>query len=188
VSGSGVTLRQQVQVFPGLLVTSSILVLVAAVGFDLLAHEPPTHALAVGLVAVIVGIGRLWTLGRFPGVFAAVNAAVVGQPAVHAVSKLTEVAVDVPHSHGWSETVPAITLHVVVALLVVVVAASEPAGRYVASAVLRLVARTRCSPVVPAPARAVSPDHRSEPRAREHELLFTRQARRRGPPTIAPAC
>jgi hypothetical protein len=167
----------------GLLVVSSVTVLLAAVGFDLLADEPPTHALAVGLVALVVGIARLRTVGRFRSVFAAVNLAVVGQPAVHAMSKLTEAVVDVPHAHGWSESVPAIALHVVVALLVLAIATGEPASRYVASTVLSLVARTVRVPLAPVPAHVVPLDRRTEPRARERERLFTRKAHRRGPPT-----
>lgn len=157
--------------------------MVVAVGFDLLADEPPTHALAVGLVALIVGVGRLRMSGRFQGAFVAANLAVVGQPAVHALSKLTQAGADwLPHSHGWPESVSAIALHVTVALLVVAVAASEPACRYVASTVALVAARVLRLPVAPAPAEVVRARRRSEPRAREHQLLFARQTRRRGPP------
>ncbi len=169
----------------GLLVTSSVLVLVAAVAFDVLAEEPPTHALAVGLAALIVGVGRLRTRGRFQGVFAAVNLAVVGQPAVHAMSKLAEAGAGLlPHSHGWFDSLPSLGLHVVVALLVVVIAASEPASRYVASTVVLVLARLhRRSPAPVTPSLAPSV-RRAEPRIRERQLLFTRQAHRRGPPAM----
>lgn len=167
----------------GLLVSSSVLVLVAAVAFDVLAEEPPTHALAVGLAASIVGLGRLRARGRFPGVFAAVNLAVVGQPAVHAVGKLAEAGAGMlPHSHGWFDGLPSLGLHVVVALLVVVVATSEPATRYVASAVV--LVRLHRHPPVAVPPCVVPSDRRAEPRGRERQLLFTRQAHRRGPPAM----
>ncbi|MDD7966156.1 hypothetical protein [Actinomycetospora lemnae] len=162
---------------------SSTLVLLTAVGFDLLADEPPTHALAVGLVALIVGIGRLRLSGRFRGAFAAANLAVVGQPAVHALSKLTQAGADwLPHSHGWPESVSAIALHVAVALLVVGVAASEPACCYVASTVALVVGHVLRRPVAPATTELATTGHRDEPRAREHQLLFAKQAHRRGPP------
>ena len=185
MSGSEATLRRRSHVSIGLLVTSSVLVLVAAVAFDVLAEEPPTHALAVGLAALIVGLGRLRARGRFQGVFAAVNLAVVGQPAVHAVSKLAEAgAGSMPHSHGWFDGLPSVGLHVVVALLVVVIATSEPATRYVASAVVLVLARLHRHPPVAVPPRVVPSDRRAEPPGRERQLLFTRQAHRRGPPAM----
>jgi hypothetical protein len=169
-----------------LLITSSALVLVAAVGFDVLADEPPVHALAVGLAALVVGVGRLWTLGRFRGMFAAVNVVVVGQPAVHALSKLTAAGADsLPHSHGWFEGLPVISLHVVVALLVVAVAAGEPACGYVVSAVVLLLARVGRAPATPVRTFVVPSDRRAQPLARERRLLLTRQAHRRGPPAGA---
>lgn len=160
-----------------------MLVLTTAVGFDLLADEPPIHALAVGLVALIVGIGRMRMSGRFQGAFMAANLAVVGQPAVHALSKLTQAGADwLPHSHGWTESVSATALHVAVALLVVAIAASEPACRYVVSAVAFVLVRVRRMPPTRLPGDTVAPCRRDEPRPREHQLLFARQARRRGPP------
>ena len=185
VSDSGATQRDGSRLSSALLVASSMLVLVAAVGFDLLADEPPTHALAVGLVALIVGIGRLRMLGRFQAAFAAANLAVVGQPAVHALGKLTQAGADwLPHSHGWPESVSATALHVVVALLVVAVAASEPAGRHVVSAVVLVLTRVLRLPAHPAPNGVATAHRRAEPRAREHQLLFARHVHRRGPPAM----
>ena len=162
-----------------------MLVLVAAFGFDLLADEPPIHALAVGLVALIVGIGRLRFLGRRQEVFVAVNVVVVAQPAVHALGKLTQASLDgLPHSHGWPGSISTIALHAAVALLVVVVAASEPACRYVVSTIVLVLGHVLRLPVVPAPTAMVSTDHRARPRVRERQLLFTRQVHRRGPPAV----
>jgi hypothetical protein len=186
VSGSRSTERDGSRLSAALLLTSSALVMLAAVGFDLLADEPPTHALAVGLVALIVGIGRLRMSGRFQGAFMAANLAVVGQPAVHALGKLTRSGADwLPHSHGWLESVSAVALHVAVALLVVAIAASEPACRYVASTVALVVARVLPRPVAAEPAEFVTASRRNEPRTREHQLLFARQAHRRGPPAAS---
>lgn len=177
------TLRARSRTSAALLLTSSALVLVAAVVFDLLAEEPPVHALLVGLVAVIVGVGRLCAVGRYQGVFAAVNLVVVGQPALHAVTKLTEGAADsLPHAHGWLDSVPTVALHIAVALLVVAMAASEPAGRYVVSAVVLLLAQVRRSLAAP---RVVVPLRPREPGAWRRQLLSTRQVHRRGPPLAA---
>lgn len=184
--GPGSTQRDGSRLSAALLAISSVLVLTTAVGFDLLADEPPTHALAVGLVALIVGLGRMRMSGRFQGAFMAANLAVVGQPAVHALGKLTQAGADwLPHSHGWPESVSATALHVAVALLVVAVAASEPACRYVVSTVAFVLARVRRAPPTRLPAETVAPCRRDEPRPREHQLLFARQARRRGPPAGA---
>lgn len=185
MSDPGATQRDGSRLSTALLVSSSASVLLVAVGFDLLADEPPTHALAVGLVALIVAIGRLRMSGRFQGAFAAANLAVIGQPAVHALGKVSQAGADwLPHSHGWPESVSGIALHVAVALLIVAVAAGEPACRYVASTVAPVLARVLCLPVAPAPAAAVPSGRRDEPRAREHQLLFARQVHRRGPPPV----
>lgn len=186
MSGSAATLRARSHASAALLLTSSAIVVVAAVVFDLLAEEPPVHALAVGLVAVIVGVGRLRALGRHRGVFAAVNLVVVGQPAVHAVTKLTAfTAESMPHAYGWAESIPAVAVHIAVAMLVVAVAASEPAGRYVVSTVVLLLAQVQRSPAAPPAPSVVVPRRATVPRARARQLLFTRQVHRRGPPVAA---
>jgi len=185
VSGSVATQRDHSRLRAALLVASSVLVLSVAVGFDLLADEPPTHALAVGLVALVVGIGRLWLRGRFQGAFAAANLAVVGQPAVHALGKVTQAGTEwLPHSHGWPQSVSTIALHVVVALLVVAVAASEPACRYVVSAVVLVLGRVLHLPEAPISTCGITTERGARPRTREHQLLFSRQVHRRGPPTL----
>lgn len=186
MSGSVATRRDHPRRRSALLVASSVLVLVVAVGFDLLAEEPPVHALAVGSVAAVVGIGRLWLLGRFQGVFAAANLAIVGQPAAHALGKVTQAGTEwLPHSHGWPQSVSTIALHVVVALLVVAVATSEPACRYVVSTVVLALARVLHLPVAPRSTCVLPTDRGARPRAREHRLLFSRQVHRRGPPTLS---
>ena len=183
MSGSGATPRDGSRLSATVLVASSVFVLATAVSFDVLADEPPTHTLAVGLVALIVGAGRLRTLGRFRGVFAAVNLAVVGQPAVHALGKLSQAGAEwLPHSHGWPASVSSLALHVAVALIVVVVAASEPIGRFVVSSVVPALAHLLRLPVVPMPTCAVPVARHIEPRARRRQVLPTRHLHRRGPP------
>lgn len=75
------TARRSLSVGAGATVT-------AAVAFDLLAGEHPTHTLGLVLVALAVaGMSRRLT-GRHEGLLSAVSAAVVAQPALHAASKL----------------------------------------------------------------------------------------------------
>jgi hypothetical protein len=172
---------------PALLLVSSVLVLLTAIGFDVLAEEPPVHTLAVALAAVIVGLGRVRAQTRHREVFAAVNLAVVGQPAVHALGKMTHAGAELlPHGHGLPEGLAGVALHVAVALLVVGVAASEPLGVFVVTTVSPVLAKlidVRPLPAIgPAP---VAPVAFLEPRAPTHRLLFTRQACRRGPPPSA---
>ncbi|WP_274202305.1 hypothetical protein [Actinomycetospora lemnae] len=159
-----------------------MLVLSAAVGFDVAADERPIHTATVALAAVIVGVGRLWMQGRLRGVFAAVNLAIIGQPAVHAVTKLTYVADAVPHAHGWPETFSSVALHIAVALLLVAVSASEPVCAFVAGTIvrsLRLATSPRSSDA-PSPIR---PGRHDEPGDIEQQLLSSRCVSRRGPPS-----
>ncbi|WP_116706565.1 hypothetical protein [Actinomycetospora cinnamomea] len=184
--GSPATPSQRSAVRTLALVTSSLLVLLTAVGFDLLADERPLHTATVALAAAIVGVGRVWMQGRMRGVFAAVNLAVIGQPAVHALGKLTHVGDVVPHSHGWPQDFSGIALHVVVALLVVAISAGEPACAYLATAIVaHLVLPTRAPGAVETPSTTRCPRH-DEPPGLVRQLLHSRSLSRRGPP-LAPA-
>lgn len=159
-------------------------------GFDVIADEPPLHTLTVALAAAIVGVGRFRLRrpggGRMAGVVAAVNLSVLAQPAVHALSKLSHLGGDaLPHSHGAPENLSGIALHLVVALLVVAVAANEPACAFVASWVLRAVTQLRAlllrdpAPVGPSCAVRRHVDRIPVP----HRQLSTGQPlTRRGPP------
>ena len=119
---------------------SSLLVLAVAVGFDIAADEPPIHTLAVAAAALVVGLGRMRRPGRFRGLAATVNLAVIGQPAVHALGKMSQAGAEHgSHSHGWPEGFAGVALHVAVALLVVAVA------------VLATGRRVRGPPGAPAP-------------------------------------
>lgn len=166
------------------LISSSVLVLVAAVGFDVAADERPIHTVTVALAAVIVGAGRVWMQGRLRGVFAAVNFAIIGQPAVHALTKLTYVADAVPHSHGWPEDFSSVALHIAVALLVVAVSASEPVCAFVAGTIIRSL--RPATPPRPSDAPSpIRPDRHDGHVAIEQQLLSSRCVRRRGPPGTA---
>jgi hypothetical protein len=60
----------------------------AAVAFDVLADEHPTHTLSLGIVAAVVAVLRLHLAGRHENVLAPVAGALVAQPALHAITKL----------------------------------------------------------------------------------------------------
>jgi hypothetical protein len=61
---------------------------VAAITFDVLAGEHPTHTVALALVALAVAGLRLRLGGRREGLVSVVSGAVVAQPVLHAVTKL----------------------------------------------------------------------------------------------------
>lgn len=172
---------------------SSLAVLVAAVITDVVADEPPLHTLAVALAATIVGAGRFrlrhHVRGRLQGVVVAVNLAVLSQPAVHALGELTHLGADaLPHSHGVPESLSGIALHVVVALLVVAVAASELTCARVAPWARSALAHLRTLFVVgPVP---VGPPLAARRRLNElstlsPQLSTFRPVTRRGPPVAA---
>ncbi|WP_433786847.1 hypothetical protein ACQPX6_08440 [Actinomycetospora sp. CA-101289] len=182
--GHATNAREHSRVSVGLRTASSLLVLLAAVSFDVLADEPPVHTLAVALAATIVGVGRLRWSPQFTGLFATINLAVVGQPAVHALGKLPHAGAELlPHSHGWPQGLSGLSLHVAVAMLVVAVAVLEPACASVAPRLLPLLRGLVQAPAPRGPVRQVRCP-RTAPRVREQRLLFTRQARRRGPPVL----
>jgi hypothetical protein len=59
----------------------------AAVGLDVAAAERPLHVLSLAVVASVVAAIRISLAGRHSGLLFVVNAAVVAQPAFHAVAK-----------------------------------------------------------------------------------------------------
>lgn len=166
------------------LVSSASAVVALAVVFDVLADEPPTHTLMVVLAAVTVGLGRFLLRGCANQVFVAVNLVVIGQPAVHALTKLTHAGAEMsPHSHAVPENLFAIAIHVVIAVLVVAVAASEPLYLVIARTVQRalvLLMRTE-QPVGPPALRLRRREQQNGP-PRHRELLLRQGLTRRGPP------
>jgi hypothetical protein len=112
-------------------------VVAVAAAFDLLADERPDHTLSLVLVAGAVGVLRWLLRGRLRGLFSLINFAVIAQPVAHGVGKLTRnTAGLLPHSHEVPEELSGLTVQIAVALLVAVVAGSEPIAVFVASTVL----------------------------------------------------
>ena len=160
-----------------------MIVVAVSLTFDVMADEPPTHTLMVLLAAATVGLG-LHCLGRrLTGVFVAVNLVVIGQPAVHALTKLAHAGADaLPHSHALPENSFAIALHVVIAVLVVAVAASEPLCIVVAGTALRALVLLTHAPSPNGPP-VLSPRPREEQYGPPDQgLLHSQSLTRRGPP------
>lgn len=165
---------------------SSVLVLLTASGFDLLAGETRDHVLGVAASAVAVGLMRLVLRGRMHGLFALINVALLAQPAAHALGKVADfAATQLPHEHLLPEGVPALMLQVAFTLLVVLVAGSEPILGFVSSSAL-LVLGVLFGLRFPAESSAAtSCAVGTVSRALPLEVLFARCRPRRGPPASA---
>jgi hypothetical protein len=150
------------------------LTVAVAVGADVLAGERPAHVVALGLIALLVGIARLGSDGG-PGVaFPALSAALVAQPAVHAAAVLLPAA----GPARIAPIVPALAVVLAVAgaeRLFLLAAGAGAFGR-------RLAALLR----VPAP-RHPAPVRRSVVPAARTRLRPTAVAVRRGPPALLAA-
>ena len=167
------------------LILSSTVVVALAMAFDVLADEPPTHTMMVLLAAATVGLGRYLMRGRLTEVFAAVNVAVLGQPAVHALTKLTQAGAEaLPHSHALPDNLFAIALHVVIAVLVVAVAASEPLCIVVARAVLRAFVLLTRAPSPAGPPVTLVRRREDQQGPPDQDLLQSQSLTRRGPPVV----
>jgi hypothetical protein len=163
---------------------------VVAVAADIFAGEHPLHTVTLGLVVLAVSAMRLRHGRRYAGLFAALRAAIVAQPVLHAVTKLLpaspEPAVD-PLGHAVIETSTS-ALHVLLAAVIVAgvagaeqlalaMAALHPFARWLW---LLLVTWTAARPQPPAPGLA---PQQAPPTRRPHLAL----APRRGPPMTAEA-
>lgn len=98
-----------------------------AVGADVLGGGRPEHTVTLAVVAAAVMVVRLGMVGRNGGLFRAVSAALVAQPALHAATKLLPAATE-PASAGvhTAADASATVLHVLVAFFIVTsVAAAE---------------------------------------------------------------
>ncbi|OZM76427.1 hypothetical protein [Pseudonocardia sp. MH-G8] len=159
---------------------------VAAVLFDVLAGEHPTHTVALALVALAVAGLRLRLGGRREGLLSVVSGAVVAQPALHATAKL-----DLDATHHVSGGL----LHMVVAdgpgaamqpavsaAVVIAVATSGRIAQLLLTALRRpgllLVSGSPPPALVRSPARSCARPQGSM----LHWCGWSIQAARRGPP------
>lgn len=162
---------------------SAVLVVVTALGLDVLADQDLTHVLGVGTLAGAVGLACLIFRGHLSRFSVLVNIAVLAQPAIHAVTGMAHSAAGrLPHGHAVDEDVWAVGLQVAITLLVVLVAASEPLLAFVtstrSSSLAALLAFAVPAPSIPSVARPAP-----EPPPRHLYEIFVVQCRpRRGPP------
>ena len=161
----------------------------AAVAFDVLAEEHPTHTLGLGIVAAVVAGLRLHLAGRHENVLAAVSGALVAQPALHAITKLGGGHHGSPGGDGLLHVVtadgPATTMQILAsALVVVAVAASARVTELLVRALARPVRLLTVGPPVAPSIGAVAV--RSDRRGSMLRWCgWTLRAARRGPPVPA---
>ncbi|MFC5142112.1 hypothetical protein ACFPK1_28050 [Actinomycetospora rhizophila] len=163
--------------------TSSLAVVAVAGAFDLLAEERPENTLSLVLVAAAVGALRWLLRGRLRGMFFLVNIAMIVQPVAHGMGKVTRATAEMlPHDHVVPDELSGIALQLAVALLVVVVAGSEPIVAFVASTVLAVAAGVARLPVAETNRPASVPAGPEQARAPAVGDGLTRCRPRRGPP------
>lgn len=170
------------------LVVGAVVTFVAAIAFDVLAGEHPTHTLALALVALAVAALRLWLGGRRDGLLSVVSGAVVAQPALHAMGKLGGSTTTHHVSGGLLHMVaadgPGALMQIAAtAAVVVAVATSGRITQLLLTALRRPMRLLLVSgPPPPAPVRVAT-----RRRARRHGSMlrwcgWSLQAARRGPP------
>ncbi|GAA5109649.1 hypothetical protein [Pseudonocardia adelaidensis] len=160
----------------------------AAVGFDVLADEHPTHTASLGFVAAVVAVLRLRQAGRHENILAPVAGALVAQPVLHATTKLGGHH-DVVDGNGLLHVVtadgPGTAMQIAVsALVVVAVASSARFTELLAGVLSRPVRLLVVGPPVARSVRAVAV--RGERRGSMLRWCgWTLRAARRGPPVPA---
>lgn len=119
---------------------ASVLTVLSVLSLDVAAGTGPTHTAGLAALAVVVSAARIALVGRHRGLFATLSAALVAQPAVHALGEGFDPAAAHAHSatsglgHAVADTVSTAT-HLLLAGLVI-------AGVGTAEWLLELVAFT----------------------------------------------
>lgn len=176
------------------LVVGALVTLVAAVAFDVLAGEHPTHTLGLALVAVVVAVVRLRLGRRREGVLSVVSGAVVAQPALHAIAKIdiakidASAAVTAPEGplHVIFADGPAAAMQIVVSVAVVIAVATS--GRFAQLLLTALNKPVQLLVSGPPPAPPMSTSIRPRARRTGSRQLWwgwSSQAARRGPPVFS---
>lgn len=176
--GSGAGIGASTRVGARALAVSSALVITVAGVFDVLAGHRPHHTLSLLLLAGTVGVARRLLRGRLRGFFTLVNLAVLGPPVERGLHHLTA---STAHSPVVPEHLVALSAQIVVALLVVVVAGSEPIMVFAASRVLA-AAPSCTAPWAAATPRSAAPAEVDVAATRRDVVVRCRP--RRGPPVV----
>lgn len=168
------------------LVVGAMVTFVAAVAFDVLAGEHPTHTLGLAIVALIVAALRLRLGGRRDGLLSVVSGAVVAQPALHATAKLNgHVAVSAPDGllHVVAADGPGTAMQILVsAAAVVAVATSGRLTQLLLTALRRPVQLLVSGPEPASPVRTSIRLHARRQGSMLRWCGWSIEAARRGPP------
>lgn len=160
---------------------------VVAVGADIVAGGHPWHTATLGAVASVIAVLRLRLAGRHNGMFAAISAALLAQPALHAAMKMLPAAAGYPVEPGHTATEASVTaLHVLVAALIVTaVAGAEQLFMLVAALapLIRWLGLMLWRPLRPRPPASPPPP----PAVPAPRWSFVAHIPRRGPPAVARA-
>ncbi|WP_344253447.1 hypothetical protein [Pseudonocardia hydrocarbonoxydans] len=129
---------------------------VVAVGADIAAGGTATHTLALGLLALVLGVLRLGTSGRARGANTAAAGALLSQPVLHAITTLVPSGPDTGHTtHALVETPVALGQLLLAAVIVMSVASVEPllhrCLRWRPRTVLRFFSHRSIDVTLPAP-------------------------------------
>ncbi|QYN38011.1 hypothetical protein K1T35_12675 [Pseudonocardia sp. DSM 110487] len=172
------------------LVIGAIVTFVAAITFDVLAGEHPTHTVALALVALAVAALRLQLGGRREGLVSVVSGAVVAQPVLHATAKL-DTGVTHHASGGLLHMLltdgPGTAMQLAVSAAIVIAVATSGRIAQLLLTALRRPVRLLLVSGPPPPAHVRTPARRS---GRRHGSMlrwcgWSIQAARRGPPNLA---
>jgi hypothetical protein len=172
------------------LVIGAIVTFVAAITFDVLAGEHPTHTVALALVALGVAGLRLRLGGRREGLVSVVSGAVVAQPVLHATAKL-DTGVTHHASGGLLHMLltdgPGAAMQLVVSVAVVIAVATSGRIAQLLLTALRRPVRLLLVSGPPPAARVPAPAGRCARRL--GSMLrwcgWSIQAARRGPPHLS---
>lgn len=168
------------------LLVGAMATLVAAIAFDVLAGEHPTHTVALALVALVVAGVRVHLGGRREGLVPVVSGAVVAQPVLHATAKL-----DTSTTHHVSGGLlhmvvadgPGAAMQLVVtAAVVIAVATSGRIAQLLLTALRRPAGLLVSGPPPPTPVRAPVRLCVRRHGSMLHWCGWSIQAARRGPP------
>lgn len=167
----------------GALVAAAWLTVAVTVTADVVAGSHPGHVVAVGVIALTLGIARLRHAGRHRILFGLLSSAVVAQPVAHAVMTLTPTP---PAPHDLAADDASSLWHVLLtASVIAAVGAAEGLGEAAGAGAqaLRWLLRLLmiAAPVYSGP--QVEPPGAVVPRPRR--WTWCRYDLRRGPPVAA---
>lgn len=169
------------------LTSAAVATVIAAVAIDVGTGEHPSHTAGLALVAVVVATLWVKLAGRRDGVFSAVSAALVAQPALHTLSKLAD-PVELHERgdvvHMLAEDGPRTLMQVLAPALIVIAVALSDRVLELFIGSLRAPLRLLTSPPPDAPRRIVAPVGSISRAWLLRGCGWVIRAARRGPPRV----